>query len=290
MHIQSGSTRIDPSHLSLPDRWILSRLRRVTASTIQSLNSYRFNDAAGDLYQFVWHEFCDWYLEVKKLRFTERSGPTNDWRNVLYVFEASLRLLHPLMPFLTEELWQRLDGASPRPKSLALAAYPQPDVSHTDEEAERDMALLQEIVTSARNLRAEMKADPKQQIQGMLYSQTGALELARAQAGVIQKLAGLKLEIAAGTAPRGEGVLRSTPEYDLVLRSPAALADAQRARLRKEIGQLGKVIANSRRQLEDPEFVSRAPAHVTESIRRKLAEYEGQLAKSHAALEGLPPA
>ncbi|MCC7175142.1 MAG: valine--tRNA ligase [Bryobacterales bacterium] len=279
-----------PEAAALEDRWILSRLSRAAEAAGRAIEKYRYHEAAQVVWQFLWHEFCDWYLEVKKLRFTERSGPTNDWRNVLYVFEASLRLLHPLMPFLTEELWQRLDGASPRPKSLALAAYPQPDVSHTDEEAERDMALLQEIVTSARNLRAEMKADPKQQIQGMLYSQTGALELARAQAGVIQKLAGLKLEIAAGTAPRGEGVLRSTPEYDLVLRSPAALADAQRARLRKEIGQLGKVIANSRRQLEDPEFVSRAPAHVTESIRRKLAEYEGQLAKSHAALEGLPPA
>jgi valyl-tRNA synthetase len=96
------------------------------------------------------------------------------------------------------------------------------------------------------------------------------------------------LELTAGAAPRGEGALRSTPEFDLVLRLPPAQADAQRKRLEKQIEQLEKVVASSHRQLEDPEFLSRAPERVTESIRQKLAEYESQLAKSRTALEGLP--
>ncbi len=279
-----------PAAERLEDRWMLSRLNRAAEAAGRAIGKYRYHEAAQVLWHFLWHEFCDWYLEIKKLRFTENSGPTGDWRNVLYVFEAALRLLHPLMPFLTEELWQRLESDSPRPRSLALAGYPQADPAFLDEAAEGEMATVQEIITSARNLRAEMKADPKQQLQGAVYSRTAVLELAREQAGVIQKLAGVELELAAGAAPRGEGALRSTPEYDLVLRLPAAQADAQRKRLEKQVEQLEKVIASSRGQLGNPEFLSRAPARVTESLRRKLGDYESQLAKSRAALEVLPPA
>ena len=166
-----------PAAETLEDRWMLSRLSRTAEAANRAIEKYRYHEAAQILWQFLWHEFCDWYVEIKKLRFTERSGPTDDWRNVLYVFETSLRLLHPLMPFLTEELWQRLASDGPRPRSVALAAYPQADPDRVDEAAERDMELVQEIITSARNLRAEMKADPKQQLQGVLYSQTGALDV-----------------------------------------------------------------------------------------------------------------
>jgi len=135
-----------------------------------------------------------------------------------------------------------------------------------------------------------MKADPKQALEGTLSSGGPALDLARAQAEVIRKLAGVNLELAAGAAPRGAGAVHSSPEFDLALRLPLAQAGAQRTRLEKQIEQLEKLIAGSRRQLEDPTFLGRAPAHVVDSIRRKLAEYESQLEKSRVALEGLPPA
>jgi len=134
-----------------------------------------------------------------------------------------------------------------------------------------------------------MKADPKQMLEGVLYSENRVLDLARAELEVIQKLAGLKLELAEGPAPRG-GVAHSSPEFDLVLRLPAAQAAAQRKRLEKQIEQLDKLIAGSRRQLEDQEFLSRAPEAVVASIRRKLADYETQLAKCRTALGELPPA
>jgi len=273
---------------TLEDRWMLSRLNACSETVNRALAQYRYHESAQALWQFFWHEFCDWYIEIKKLRFAEGSGLTNDWRNVLFVFENSLRLLHPLMPFLTEELWQRLGGeSSPRPVSVALAGYPQPDPALFDGEAERDMATLQEIITAARNLRAEMKADPRQTLEGALYSQTGALELAGSQLEVIQKLAGLKLELKRGAAPKSDGVLHSTPEFDLALRLPASQAGAQKQRLEKQIDQLEKVIAASRRQLSDEKFLERAPAAVVESIRRKLADYEAQLEKSRSALESL---
>ncbi len=207
---------------TLEDRWMLSRLNRCAEAAGRAIAQYRYHEAAQVLWQFVWHEFCDWYVEIKKLRFVENSGLTNDWRNVLFVFETALRLLHPLMPFLTEELWQRVAAGDPgRPVSIALAAYPQPDPAAFDDAAERDMQVLQEIITVARNIRAEMKADPRQQLGGVLYSQTGTVELARCHLDVIQKLANVNLDVQAGAAPRGEGGLRSTPEFDLVLHLPS---------------------------------------------------------------------
>jgi valyl-tRNA synthetase len=276
---------------TLEDRWIFSRFARCAEAANRALEQYRYHDLAQAVWQFLWHEFCDWYVEIKKLRFCENSGLNADWRNVLSVFEAALRLLHPAMPFLTEELWQRLaTRQTARPVSIALAPYPQPDPALVDEQAERDMALLQDIITAARNLRAQVKMDPKASLEGALYSENRTLELARRHAEVIRRLANVELSFHVGTAPRGEGVLRATPDFELVLRVPAAQLEALRRRLEKEIRQLENVIASSRRQLEDREFLSRAPAHVSEGIRSRLADYEAQLAKSRSALEALPPA
>jgi valyl-tRNA synthetase len=272
----------------LEDRWIFSRLNQCAAEMNRAIDRYRFHDAAHLVWHFVWDEFCDWYLEIKKLRFTEGSGLTPDWRNLLTVFETALRLLHPVMPFVSEELWQRLTEAGPeRPVSIAVSRYPEFDEHAADPLAEREMQLLQEIVVAARGLVTDLGLDPKQQHDAVLYSNGAAAHVACEQLGAIQKLARVRLEIQKGLSPAGGGVKRSTTEFDLVLKVPAAETEAQRKRLEKEIEQLEKVIANSRRQLSNEVFVSRAPEAVVNSLRQKLAEYEGQLAKSRAALEGL---
>jgi valyl-tRNA synthetase len=275
--------------IPLEDRWIFSRLNSCADLVNRAIDRYRYHEAAQLLWQFFWHEFCDWYLEIKKLRFSENSGLDPHWRNLLTVFETSLRLLHPVMPFLTEELWQRLaQGAAARPISIALSQYPQYDIHVTDHPAERQMQLLQEIVTAARNLRADMGVNPKEQLEGILYSPTAAADVARKQLDAIQKLANLKLEVRAELAPSEvQGAKRSTTEFDLVLRIPLAQVEVQRKRLEKEIEQLEKVIANSQRQLGNQEFVARAPGHVVNTIRQKLAEYEAQLEKSRSALAPL---
>ncbi len=274
----------------LEDRWIFSRLNSCADLVNRAIGRYRYHEAAQLLWQFLWHEFCDWYVEIKKLRFRESSGLDAHWRNMLTVFETALRLLHPVMPFLTEELWQRLaKGAPGRPISIALSKYPEYDLEAAGHSAERDMQLLQDIVTAARNLRSDLGVNPKEQLEGALYSENGAAQVALKHGDVIGKLAGLKLEVRQQAAPEAvEGAKRSTPEFDLVLRIPAAQASVQRRRLEKEIEQLEKAIANARRQLENKEFLARAPEPVINSIRHKLADYDAQLEKSREALAALP--
>ncbi|HWC95112.1 MAG TPA: valine--tRNA ligase [Candidatus Sulfopaludibacter sp.] len=265
--------------IPIEDRWIFSRLNSCAEQVNRAIETYRYHEAAQVLWQFVWHEFCDWYLELKKLYFQENSGLTPGWRNILAAFETTLRLLHPAMPFLTEELWQRLGTqAGGRPASIALAGFPQYRQESTDFAAEREIGLLQEIVTMARTLRVEAKLDPKMQLEGTLYSRNDALDVARRHGAAIQKLSNVKLEFKAEAAPKS-AAMRSTAQFDLVLHVPKTQEDAQRKRMEKEREQLVKNIANSERQLADETFTSRAPAKVVESIRKKLEDYKAQLQK-----------
>jgi len=272
----------EDGEVPLEDRWIFSRLNRCAEIVNRATENYRFHEVAQTLWQFFWNEFCDWYVEIKKLRFREGSGLDAHWRNILTVFESALRLLHPVMPFLTEELWQRLcKGREGRPVSIALAQFPQFNEAVNDAGAEQKIALVQEIVTSIRNMRADGKLDPKLHLDAVIYSAHPM------QQEMIQRLANVKLEVAAAGAERAKGSLRSTPEFDLVLKVPAAQMDAQRTRLEKEIVELQKVIEGSERQLSNEAFLAKAPAKVLDTMRAKLADYQSQLAKSKATLEGL---
>ena len=263
----------------IEDRWIFSRLNNCAEQVNRSIETYRYHEAAQVLWQFFWHEFCDWYLELKKLRFRDNSGLTPGWRNTLAGFETALRLLHPAMPFLTEELWQRLaSGSKTRPVSIALAGYPHYRREATDFEAEREIGIVQEIVTMARTLRTEAKLDPKMLLEGVLYARNDALDLARRHVEAIEKLANVKLEFSADAAPKAAAI-RSTAQFDLVLHLPKSLEEAQNRRREKERDQLDKNIANLDRQLNDPAFVERAPAHVVGGMRAKLADYREQRGK-----------
>ena len=264
--------------VELEDRWIFSRLHRTAESVNRALAQHRYNEVATELWQFSWHDFCDWYLEIKKLRFTPNSGLTNDWRNLLSVFGAFLRLQHPIMPFITEELWHRFGQTG----SIALAAYPQ--AGATDESAEREMALMQEMITAARKLRADHGLDRKLVLPGVLYCRNGAKNL---ELGVIEKFANVKLDVRMEPAPKLSGAVRSTPDFDLMLELPEVDADGQRVRLRKEIDELDKLILAKDKQLENEKFLSGAPAHVVDSLRAKRAEYVAQRDKSLAALNDL---
>ena len=263
---------------TLEDRWIFSRLSRTAESVNRALAQHRYNEVAAELWQFLWHDFCDWYLEIKKLRLAPNSGLTNDWRNLLYVFGACLRLEHPILPFITEELWHRFGET----KSVAIAAYPQ--AGATDEAAEREMALMQEMITAARKLRADHGLDRKLVLNGVLYCRNGSKGV---ELGVIEKLANVKLDVRNESAPKLTGAVRSTPDFDLLLQLPEVDAEGQRIRLRKEIEQLEKLIADKDRQLANGKFLNSAPAHVVDSLRAKRSEYASQLEKSRTALTDL---
>jgi valyl-tRNA synthetase len=259
----------------IEDRWIFSRLNDCAQQVNRAIDTYRYHEAAQLLWQFIWHEFCDWYVELKKLRFQDNSGLTAGWRNLLAAFENTLRLLHPAMPFITEELWQRLAASPTRPSSIALATYPQYRQEVTDHPAEREIGLLQEIVTMARTLRTEAKLDPKQQLAGTLYSRTDALDVAQRHVDAIQRIANVKLEFKAEAAPKAP-VMRSTAELDLVLEVPKSQEEAQGKRVAKELEQLDKNIASLDRQLGDEAFLAKAPEKVVDGMRAKLAAYKAQ--------------
>jgi valyl-tRNA synthetase len=264
-----------PVPLSLEDRWIRSRLNACAAAANRAFEQHRYNDAANELWHFYWDEFCDWYLELKKPRFEENAA------HLIDVYESALRLLHPLMPFLTEELWQRL--ARPG-KSIALQPYPQFDPAAEDTNAEHDMAQLQAIVTAARSLKADHGIDGRQTLPGTLYAPGHAYHVAHIHAASIRDLARVELELRHQTAPKLEGAVRSTPDFDLVLEVPKV--EVPRERLEKENEQLEKLIASSERQLSSEDFLKKAPEKVVAGIRQKKAEYETQLAKNRTALGG----
>src|SRR6266436_1720028 len=158
------STSVDGFHAAtLEDRWILSRFNSVAKSVNESLTAYRFDEAANSIYDFFWGEFCDWYIELIKPRLAPECAENARVAcgNLMALFEASLRLLHPVMPFITDELWYAIYDGKPPQKSLALAAYPQADEKQIDRNAETQMAILQDLIVSVRNLRAELKVENK---------------------------------------------------------------------------------------------------------------------------------
>jgi len=273
----------------LEDRWIFHRLNETADKINAAQAAYRYHEVADAAWAFLWDEFCDWYVEVKKLRIQQGEHQHVHLRNLLRVFEFSLRLLHPVMPFLTEELWQRLLRRHERlPESICIAPFPQPHPERADAEGVARFVLLQEMAQAARALRADQKVDPKQQIEGILYpTSKAAAEVAKRELATLEALTNTKFEVGSPSNERAAGSSRATNDFEVVLKLSGAQADAMRTRLRKEIEQLGKVIDSSKKQLGSEVFVSKAPAHVIDGIRAKLGEYEAQLAKSVEALRAL---
>jgi valyl-tRNA synthetase len=225
-------------------------------------------------------------VELKKLRLQQGEHAQEHLSNLLRVFECALRMLHPVMPFVSEELWQRLvkQGAG-RPESLCIAAYPQANPAAASPAAVRRMGLFQELVTAARGLRADQKLDPKQRLDGIVYPHDEPTkELVFSERAALEALTNTTFSIGEAAGARAEGASRSTPEFDVVLKLSGAQADAMRQRLEKEIEQLTKVVENTRRQLANEKFTARAPAHVIEEMKTKLADYETQIERSRAAL------
>jgi valyl-tRNA synthetase len=257
----------------IEDRWIFHRINECAKESNRAIELFRYHEAAQSVWRFFWNEFCDWYLELKKLRFTENSGLNADWRNLLAAFESALRLLHPVMPFLTEELWHRL--GAPDDKSISLTAYPQYLEGRNDPEAEREITQLQDVITALRNLRADLSIDPKLPLEGVSDLDFSSHTTA------IQKLAGVTLRQA---APPKTGAVKSVSGFTVSIDVPHALMEAQRKRLEKERDQLMKNIANSDRQLSDEVFLGKAPQKVVDSIRAKRAEYAAQLQKVQDSL------
>jgi valyl-tRNA synthetase len=269
---------------TLEDAWILDRLNYAIETVNRAMEVHRYHEAAQALWDFIWREFCDWYLEAKKLRFREGSGIDAHWQTTLTVYETALRLLHPLMPFLTEELWQRLihGGAEnvQQPKSISLAPFPLQRIAEPSAEGVQTFDLLRQVVTAARELRADHKLDPKAKLQSTLSrTQFGEEELI-----VIERLANLKVAQKNQPVSTRQGIIRSTPVFDLQIH---ATASGDKARIVKEIADLERAIAQKELRLNDPNFNARAPEKVRDKEREAYIAYKAQLEKSRNLLEGL---
>jgi len=279
---------------TLEDRWILSRFNRVTAEVNAALETYRFHEAANRIYDFFWGEFCDWYLELIKPRliFEEGAGKTlarAACANLVNLFDASLRLLHPMMPFITEEIWQAIYEGKPPLKSIALAGYPQADENQFDLTAETEMAILQDLIVNVRNVRAELKVEPKVKVPLEVFAQEPPIRaMIEQNRGAIERLANAeKIIFADGSVSKQAGA-RSTARFDVhVIYERKIDVAAESERLKKELEKIEKEFANNQRQLSNEQFLAKAPAKVVEGLRRRAQELTGLLDKIGKQIDGL---
>jgi valyl-tRNA synthetase len=276
---------------TLEDRWILSRFNRVTREVNAELRDYRFHEAANRIYDFFWTEFCDWYLELLKSRLnSEQAGEAQGAIvNLVSLFEAALRLLHPIMPFITEEIWQTMYEGQPPGKSIALVAYPQTNEQQVDLAAETDMAVLQDLIVSVRNLRAELRIETKMKVPVEVYALDGATrDLIQQNQGAVERLANVEKITFVETSLAKKGGARSTARFDVhVLYERKIDVPAERARLQKELERVEKEIESKERQLGNEQFVSKAPEKVVEDMRKRLEESKVLQQKIKRQLEEL---
>jgi valyl-tRNA synthetase len=263
---------------TLEDRWILSRFNSVAKSVNESLASHRFDEAANSIYDFFWGEFCDWYIELVKPRLAPECAENARiaCRNLVALFEASLRLLHPVMPFITDEIWHAIYDGKPPQKSLALAAYPEWEENQIDKVAETQMAILQDLIVSVRNLRAELKVETKTKVPIEVFAAEPEIRtLIDENHGAVERLGNVEKVTFAESSLSNLPGARHTARFDVHVTYEKKIdVAAECERLKKELEKIEKETANLQRQLGNEQFLAKAPAQVIENMRKRLGELE----------------
>jgi valyl-tRNA synthetase len=284
---------------SQADRWIVSHLQRVEAEVAKGFADYRFDNVANAIYKFVWDEYCDWYLELAKVQIQtgtpEQQRATR--RTLLRVLETVLRLAHPVIPFITEALWQKVaplaasypEGKAEGEASLMVQRYPVAEPKKIDEAAEQWVADLKAVIDAARNLRGEMNLSPATKVPLLA---TGNAERLRTFAPYAQALARLsEVQIIADEATldaQAAGAPIAIVGLDkLVLKVEIDVA-AERERLSKEIARLTAEVSKCNAKLHNESFVAKAPPAVVGQEQKRLAEYQTTIGKLTAQLARLP--
>ncbi|MBI4844525.1 MAG: valine--tRNA ligase [Nitrospirae bacterium] len=269
----------DIENLSLGNRWILSRLNEVSGEVNASLEDYRFNDSASILYQFVWHELCDWYVEmIKPELYGDDIYSKNASISVLvHAFEATLRLLHPFMPFITEELWRQLPVRG-KGESICIERYPLYSDGIRDEAALNKMAVVIDAVTGIRSIRGELNISPSLELKAMIRACAGIKEVIDENIAYITKLA--KAEIEAGSeivSPEGAATaIRPSMEIYVPLKGLFDI-DAEISRLNKELAKTEEAFNFVDKKLSNAGFVSKAPQEVVDENRANYAELKNKI-------------
>ncbi|HLS91022.1 MAG TPA: valine--tRNA ligase [Limnochordia bacterium] len=288
-----GKSPKDPSlglELALADRWILSRYDRAVREVTRHLNRYDLGEGARTLYDFTWSELCDWYIEVIKPRLYGREGEASkaSAQYVLwYVLKGTLELLHPYMPFVTEELWSHLPGTG---ESIMIAPWPAPNDELQDAEAEREMTMLMEVIKAVRNIRAEKAVPPGREVPAVFLADPWAKEVLEANLAYVKTLAkvGEATVAPAGAAKPEKAATAVTPGVEIFLPLAGLVdLDQELARLNKELEQVTAELERARARLANPGFVQKAPAHVVEGARARVRELEATEEKLKARLAEL---
>jgi len=279
--------KIQHELLPVEDRWILSRLNRTVASITSLIEDFQFGEAQRQIHDFLWGEFCDWYIEIAKIRLRSGRDAVSPIPILVYVLETSLRLLHPFMPFLTEELWQNLRGHLPSdqrgPESITIAPYPKVGETDIDLESERVVESIIEIVRSIRNIRAEYKVESAKWIAAQIYA--GKLTPAiTPYSPTIQTLARARPITLHNkrqeSQAKGNALLLVLQEVEVVIPMESMInLAAEKKRLQVEIEQSKTEVAQLEARLENRAFLTRAPATIVDKERAKLAARKTKLEK-----------
>ncbi len=283
--------------LTRQDRWILSRLSRTSAEITRELERFRLHDVAERAYHFFWGDFADWYLELVKPRLRGEDGEESRQAaraTLVAVFDGTCRLLHPLVPFVTEALWERLPWpeGKERPEALMIAPWPEPDPAREDKQAEDEMGAFQELITQIRSLRKEYGVPEKAQVKIELSGGRGEVQaVAEGEADAVCRLARVEevsLHRDGGGRIGATAVLRDGAELFVPLEGVIDL-DRERSRIEAEIDDLGTQLSSSEKKLENKNFVERAPEEVVERERAKAEDVRNRretLRRKLTVLEG----
>ncbi len=278
MNYSGEKVEIDREKLNFFDRWILSRLNRIAILTNRSLSEYKFYEAAERLYHFIWHEFCDWYIELSKPDLNR--GNSNTEAVLITVLESTMRLLHPFMPFITEEIWQKLPHEG---ESIVIAPYPEGDESWLDERIEEQMQHFMDLVSEIRKIRSENKIDPKKKIK-VLIKPTELEDFFRQSVEYIAFLTRAESIDFVKEIPEDLPAFRAVSSRAEIAVPLEGLVDVERERERieKDISRIKEEMQKLEKRLNLPGFREKAPKEVVEKTERAYKELQEKLSRLEA--------
>ncbi|MGH6611440.1 MAG: class I tRNA ligase family protein, partial [Burkholderiaceae bacterium] len=280
-----GQDETKPVELSFADRWIIGELQRTEAEVAQGFADYRLDNAANAIYSFVWNEYCDWYVELAKVQLQGSEAQQRGTRRTLVrVLEVALRLAHPIIPFITEELWQKVSvfagkRAAGEQTSIMIQRYPQSEPQKIDAQSDQMIALLKRIVDALRNLRSEMNLSPAQKVPLIASGDASTLSAFSPYMQALAKLS--QVDVVAdvnASGSNGAAPIKIIDDYRLLLKVDVDV-DAERARLDKEIARLESEIRKAEGKLGNASFVERAPPAVVAQEKERLASFGSTLSQ-----------